>query len=115
MKRSPVAIGAAVIVLVAIVVIALVVLRPGTAAVSSVRPDVAIECSAGVGLDEDACRAWGDELLREDAAPRTFEREDLRRLRLDRGLLGLAGECQVEYFVSRYPDIAIWSDELPCR
>lgn len=113
--RRPVAIVAATIALAAIVVGAFLVLRPGTAVASSMRPDVTIECSAAVGLDADACRAWGDELLREDAAPRTFEREDLRRLRLDRGLLGLAGECRIEYFLSRYPEIAIWSDELPCR
>ena len=113
--RRVVAIGAAAIVLVAIVVAVLVVLRPAITVVSSVHPDVTVECSAAVGLGAEACRTWGDELLLEDAAPRTFEREDLRRLRLDRGNLGLADECRVEYFLSRYPDRAIWSDELPCR
>ena len=114
MQRAA-AIGAAAIVLVAIAVGLLLILRPNAALPSSVRSDVTVECSGAVGLEPEACRAWGDELLAEDAAPRTFAREDLRRLRLDRGLLGLADSCRVEYFLSRYPDSPVWSDELPCR
>lgn len=112
-----VAFGAAAVILVVILGAALLVLviRPGAAATSSVRPDVTIECTGAVGLEADACGAWGDELLSEDAAPRTFEREDLRRLRLDRGLFGFADACRVEYFLSRYPDSPVWSAELPCR
>lgn len=107
--------GAVAVILVLILAGALLVLRPGAAAPSSVNPDVTIECTGAAGLDTDACGAWGDELLTEDAAPRTFEREDLRRLRLDRELLGFADVCRLEYFLSRYPDSAVWSAEVPCR
>lgn len=110
-----VALGAAAVILVVIFGAALLVLRPGAAATSSVRPDVTIECTGAVGLEADACGAWGDELLAEDPAPRTFEREDLRRLRLDRDLFGFADACRVEYFLSRYPDSPVWTAELSCR
>jgi hypothetical protein len=90
-------------------------LRPGVSGQSTVLPASAIECSAATGADADECRAWGDAILAEDDAPRTFQRGDVRRLRLDRDLLGFGGSCRAEYFLSRYPDRPVWTQEVPCR
>jgi hypothetical protein len=98
-----------------LVAVAAWTLRPGAEASSRVHSAVAIECTAATGAGSDECGAWGDAILVEDAAPRTFRREDVRRLRLDRELLGLGASCRAEYFVSRYPDRPVWSQEVRCR
>lgn len=116
MRRATViGVTAALLAAVALGALLLLLLRPAVSVPSSVRAEVTIECAAPVGLDAGECGSWGDEILAEDAAPRTFEREDLRRLRIDRGILGFADTCRVEYFVSRYPDSAVWTNEIPCR
>lgn len=103
------------VVLVAVLAGAWVVARPGVSVASTVNAAVTIECTGATGIGADACGEWGDATLTEDRAPRTFEREDLRRLRIDRSLLGLGGECRVEWFLWRYPDSPAWSDEVACR
>jgi hypothetical protein len=89
-------------------------LRAGAGASSRVHPAVAIQCTAATGAGSDECGAWGDAILLEDAAPRTFRREDVRLLRLDRDLLGFGASCRAEYFLSRYPDRPVWSQGIPC-
>lgn len=91
------------------------VVRPGASVASTVNQAVTIECTGATGVSAETCRAWGDAVLADDAAPPTFEREDLGRLRLDRSLLGLGDECRADWFVSRYPDKPVWSGEAPCR
>ena len=107
-----IAIGVA---LVAALAGACVAARPGVSVASTVDEAVRIECTGATGIGADACGEWGDAILTEDRAPRTFEREDLRRLRIDRSLLGLGPECRVDWFLSRYPDDPAWSDEVACR
>ena len=109
-----VAVAGAVVVVVAAAV-AWFLLRPGASAASTVSPAVTIECTAATGADAEACLAWGDATLADDPAPNTFEREDLRRLRLDRSSLGFGSECTVELFISRYPDRPVWSGTVACR
>jgi len=104
------------IVLVALVaaLVGVLVLRPGVAATSSLDPDVTVECTAATGVSDAACGAWGDVILADGSPTTTFEAEDLVRLRLDRGLLGFAGSCAAEWFLSRYPDEVIWTEEVDC-
>jgi hypothetical protein len=113
MKRGMIVVGIGALALV--VAFAGWTLRPGASGPSSVHPAAAIECTAATGAGADECAAWGDAILAEDAAPRTFRREDVRRLRLDRDLFGLGASCRAEYFLSRYPDRPVWSQEVPCR
>lgn len=111
-----IAVGAVVAVAVAVAIgVTWLVGRPGASVGSTVNEAVTIECTGATGVTGDRCRAWGDAVLAEDAAPRTFEREDLRRLRLDRSALGLGNECRAEWFLSRYADSAVWADEVACR
>jgi hypothetical protein len=91
------------------------VARPGTFVPSTVHDAVTIECTGATGVTADVCGEWADAILVEDRAPRTFEREDLRRLRLDRSLHGFGGECRAEWYLLRYPDSPVWSDEVACR
>ncbi|HEX7195800.1 MAG TPA: hypothetical protein VF364_03085 [Candidatus Limnocylindria bacterium] len=104
------------VVLLAAVAIGLVLLRAGSATVaeSALEGGVTIECAGSTGIAAE-CGAWGDEILADGPPSTTFEMEDLVRLRLDRPMLGLASTCVAEYFVSRYPDDAIWDDEVACR
>ena len=98
-----------------VVVVALAwMVRPSTQAVSAVRHEVTIECAAMTGTDVDACRAWGDAILEAGQPSFTFEMDDLARLRIDRPLQGLGANCEAVYFTSRYPDDAVWSEEIPC-
>jgi hypothetical protein len=102
-----------VLVVVALVAaLAVLLLRPPAVARSTVHPDVAIECSAASGLDAEACAAWGDELLAGGAPSRTFELEDVVRIRLDGGFIG--DGCSVKWFLGRYPDDPAWTDEAAC-
>lgn len=71
------------------------------------------ECSGWTGVSE-ACGAWGEEVLARDAPSNTFEIDDVVRIRLDRTMLGFGPTCVAEYFLSRYPDDAAWTEEVPC-
>jgi hypothetical protein len=99
---------------VAAIVAAVLLLRPVSAAVSTVDPDVNVECTGATGVDETACRAWGDAILAEGSPTTTFEAEDVVRLRLDRALLGFGDTCRAEWFLGRYPADVAWSEEVTC-
>jgi len=96
------------------VLVAALLLRPGSSATSTVDADVIVECTGAAGVDEPGCRAWGDAILAEGSPTTTFEAEDVVRLRLDRELLGLAGTCRAEWFLGRYPDDVAWTEEVAC-
>lgn len=82
---------------------------------SSALPDVVIVCSGSTRIaSPDACRAWGDAILAEGAPSHTFNIDDLARLELSRPLLGLAGACEAEWFLGRYPDDPAWGEEVAC-
>lgn len=57
----------------------------------------------------------GDSLLRTGPPSSTFEWDDLARIVLQRPMWGLSSTCEVTYFISRYPDEAVWDEEIPCR
>ncbi len=89
-------------------------IRPAILVTSARNPLITIECSGATGASPTACQAWGDAILAADPAPHTFEREDLRRLSIDRSLLGF-GDCSVAYYISRYADGPVWSGAVACR
>jgi hypothetical protein len=103
------------VVLAALAVWFLVLNRPTVEASSAVDPDVTIECDGSTSVSEESCLAWGDEVLALGAPSTTFEMQDLLRLRLSKPLLGFGSPCQVEYFLQRYPDDAVWDEDVPCR
>ena len=108
-------IGLSVLVALVAVIAVVLFLRPGVTATSSVDPDVSVVCTAATGASVAACQAWGDGILAEGSPSSTFEAEDLVRLRLDRELFGFGGSCTAEWFLSRYPDDAIWTETVACR
>lgn len=104
----------AVLAIVLVAGVAWLAFRPGAHATSRLNPQVAIDCSGATGASAAACQAWGDAILAADPAPPTFERADLRRVTIDRSLLGF-GSCSATFFILRYPDAPVWSGEVPCR
>lgn len=101
----------------AVVVAALyVALRGGSAvrATASADPEITIECSGSTGV-ADGCRPWGDAILASGPPSTTFEMVDVVRIRLDRELLGFGSTCSIDYFVGRYPDDSVWTEETACR
>lgn len=100
------------VLLVAAAVAWFVILRPGVSVAASEDPDVTIECTASLGLDEDGCRGLGDAVLAGGPPTTTFELEDVARIRIDGGPFG--GDCRVEYFLGRYPDEVAWTQEGAC-
>jgi len=98
----------------ALAVAAVWLARPPIRITSAVRADVTVECAAATGADADACRAWGDATLGQGAPSLTFEMDDLVRLRIDRPVPGLGSGCEVSYFTSRYPEVAVWTEETAC-
>ena len=111
--RRAVIIAAGVVLLLLVGIGAWQVLRSPVRATSGVDPDVTIVCAAASGLEQEACAAWGDEILAAGPPSTTFELEDLERLELARSLLGL-GDCQVAFFLGRYPDDAAWTEATDC-
>ena len=89
-------------------------LRPASSALSTVDADVTVECSAATGVDDVACGAWGDAILAEGSPTTTFEAEDVVRLRLERALLGFGDTCRAEWFLGRYPEDVVWSEDVAC-
>ncbi len=112
--RRRVLIAILVLVVVAVVGIGALALRPAVTATSRLRPQVTIECSGATGVSAGACRSWGDAILAADPAPPTFERGDLRRVTIDRTLLGIGG-CSATFLIFRYPDTPVWSGNVACR
>ena len=106
---------------VAIVVVALLigaavylfVLRSPVEAPSAALPGVTIECDPWTGMSVAGCRAWGDAILTGGPPSRTFNMEDLERLRL-RGAPLSFGSCRAEWFLGRDPVQPVWSEELEC-
>lgn len=99
------------IIVVALVALAFVLLSPSPVeSTSAVDSDVTIRCHGSVS--EGACARWGDAILAEGAPSATFEMQDLVRLEIARPMFG--STCEVEYFLQRYPDDAVWNDEIPC-
>lgn len=88
-------------------------LRAPVRAAAGADPDVTVVCAAASGLEQAACAEWGEEILAAGAPSTTFEMEDLERLELRRLLLGF-GDCQVAYFLGRYPDDAAWTEATDC-
>ena len=88
--------------------------RPPSQATLDDPAGAVVECAAAAGLDAAGCRAWGVETVGSGPPSNTFELTDLGRLRLDRGLFGLASSCRVDWFTTRYADEAAWTDEVPC-
>jgi hypothetical protein len=88
--------------------------RPGVAAPLTDPAGAVAECTAATGLDAAACGAWGARVSAGGAPSTTFELVDVDRLRLDRGLFGLAGSCRVEWFITRFPESPVWDDDVPC-
>ena len=104
----------ALIILLGIIVAPLLVLRPATSATSTVDPDVTVECTPAAGVDEVACRDWGDAILADGSPTTTFEAQDVIRIRLDRDLFGFGEACRAEWYLGRYPDDVAWSESVPC-
>ncbi len=115
-SRSWRVLGIAILVLVVVAVVGVgaVTNRSAVRATSRLRPQVTIECSGATGASAAACQAWGDAVLAADPAPPTFERSDLRRVVIDRALLGIGG-CSATFFIFRYPDAPVWSGNVPCH
>jgi hypothetical protein len=72
---------------------------------------IAVEC---VGIDEAACAFWAESVMAEGPGIRTFDPDDLVRIRLSQPILGLIGECQAEYFVGRDDDETAAREAVPC-
>ncbi len=109
-------------IVVAALILALVVgvgvwllLRPTIRVASSADADVMIVCAASTGTDADACGAWGDEVLAAGPPSTTFELNDLVRLELSRSSLGFGNECEAAYYLGRYPDRPVWTEQIACR
>ena len=87
--------------------------RAGVEAASTVDPDVTIRCDGSTSVSAAACLAWGDDILRAGPPSHTFEMDDLARLDLTGGLF-ISDTCEVRYFLERYADKSVWTEELPC-
>jgi hypothetical protein len=93
--------AALVVAVVATVAVAALLLRPTATAVTG--DGVAVECT---GVDPATCAAWAESVLADGPGIHTFDPEDLERVRLGRSILGLFGDCQAEYLIGRYDDVA---------
>jgi hypothetical protein len=109
MRRIGIALGAFVIVLAGVA--AFVLLRPATEVRAS-GSEAMIRCDASV-MAED-CGTWGDAILADGAPTTTFDVADLERLDLARSLFGFGSSCEAAYFIGRYPDDAVWTEEIAC-
>jgi hypothetical protein len=108
-------VAAALILVLVVSVGAWLLLRPTVWVASSADADVSIVCAASTGTDADACAAWGDEVLAAGPPSTTFELDDLVRLELSRSALGFGGECEAAYYLGRYPDRPVWTEQIACR
>ena len=100
-------IGLLVVVLLA-VVLALALAGPSTTVTVA---GVTVECANTA--DETRCAAWAASVLEDGPGIHTFDPDDLERVRLSRSFLGLAGDCQAEYFVGRSED-AVANETVAC-
>lgn len=107
--------GIGVAVLVVVVLAILYAARPPTHVTSQVNPGVMIDCTAATGAGTDACLEWGDAIIERGPPSFTFEWDDMTRVEIDRSLFGLGSQCEVAYFISRYPDAASLTEKIPCE
>jgi hypothetical protein len=91
----------------------LFLLRSPVEAPSITLSGVTIECDPWTGVSPDGCGSWGDAILAGGPPSRTFNIEDLERLRLSGAPLSLGG-CRAEWFLGRDPVQPVWSDDLEC-
>ena len=91
----------------------LFVLRSPVEAPSTAVSGVTIECDPWTGLSAGDCASWGDAILAGGPPSRTFNMEDLARLRLSGAPLSL-GSCRADWFLGRDRVRPVWSDELEC-
>jgi hypothetical protein len=101
-----------------ILAVALIVLTIGVIGTLLLRPTSTTTTSAGVtveciGGDEAECAAWAASVLADGPGVHTFDPEDLERVRVGRSILGLVGDCQAEYFLGRFDDVAA-RERVPC-
>lgn len=97
---------------IAVVAIGIAMLSGTVAATASVDPDVTVRCPGSLSVE--ACADWGDRVLADGPPSTTFEMQDLVRIELSRGVLGAGSTCQAAYFIGRYPDEAVWDEEVAC-
>jgi hypothetical protein len=109
MSRAALVVGA-VLALVAVLVAAMLLLRPS--AKVTITGGLAVEC-AGIG-DASACAEWAEAVLANGPGIHTVDPEDIDGVRLGRSILGLVGECQAEYFLGRFGDEAAAREPVPC-
>jgi hypothetical protein len=92
----------------AVLVVATVLLRPtSTAMLAAVR----VECD-GIGSAE-ACARWAAEVTAAGPGLRTFDPDDVTRLRLSQPF-PLPGDCRVEYYLGRDPDQPAARETVDC-
>lgn len=91
----------------------LFVLRSPVEAPSTALAGVTIECDPWSGVSAGGCGSWGDAILAGGPPSRTFNIEDLERLRLSGAPLSV-GSCRAEWFLGRDPLRPAWSEELEC-
>jgi len=104
----PAAVAGGLALAVLVIAVSAVALRPTTTAVVD---GVTIECD-GVG-SADACAAWATSRLADGPHLRTFDPDDLARVRLLRPF-PLPGSCTAEYFLSRDLDDAVARETVDC-
>ena len=97
---------------IAAVAIAIVLVSGNREVRSSVDPEVLIRCPAATS--EEACAAWGDRVLAAGPPSTTFEMEDVVRVELRRGTLGIGESCEAAYVIGRYPDEPVWDETVDC-
>lgn len=108
-SRATLIIGATAALVTALVV-AVLLLRPS--ATVTTAGGLAVEC-AGIG-DEAVCAAWASTVLADGPGIHTFDPDDLEGVRLGRSILGVAGDCQAEYFLGRFRDEVAERETVPC-
>ncbi|MCV0403249.1 MAG: hypothetical protein K5924_06015 [Chloroflexi bacterium] len=96
----------------AVGLVAAVFLGGSIDAPSGVDPDVTVRCPRALSVD--ACTTWGDRIIEDGPPSTTFEMQDVVRVELARGPFGWVGACEVRYFLGRYPDDAVWHEEVAC-
>ena len=97
---------------VAAAAIAIVLVSGSREVRSSVDPEVVIRCPAATSAE--GCVAWGDRVLAAGAPSTTFDMEDLVRVELRRGTLGIGESCEAAYVIGRYPDEPVWDETVDC-
>ena len=107
-RRPMVAVVGGLVLAVAVAGVALLLLRPSSAATVD---GVTVACD-GIG-STDACAAWAASVLATGPRIHTFDPEDLAHLRMTRPFL-LPGDCEVRYYVGRTLDEPVARETVAC-